>query len=100
MKKWSQLKAETMSPERIKRARVAAERELLVMTLRDLRDRAGLSQVETAELAETTQSTVSKLERGEQMPSIDQLRAYVRALGGELEVVAVLGNERVTLAGV
>lgn len=100
MKKWSQIKTETMSPERIKRSRAAAERELLVFTLRELRDRVGLSQVETAELAETTQSTVSKLERGEQMPSLEQLRAYVRALGGELEVVAVLGNERITLTGV
>ena len=28
------------------------------------------------------------------------LRRYVEALGGELEIVAVLGNKRVTLQGV
>jgi hypothetical protein len=39
------------------------------------------------------------MERREDNP-IDALRRYVEALGGELEVVAVIGNKRVRLLGV
>lgn len=52
-----------------------------------------------ADLVEVTQSALSRLERREDNP-IDVLRRYVEALGGELEVVAVLGNKRVKLLGV
>ena len=46
-----------------------------------------------------TQSALSRMERREDNP-IAALRRYVQALGGEIEVVAVLGNKRITLNGV
>jgi DNA-binding XRE family transcriptional regulator len=99
MKKWAQIKAETMGPERATRVRAQAEKELLELTLRQLREEAGKTQAEVAELVQTTQSALSKLERRDNNP-LEALRSYVEALGGELEIVAVLGNKRVKLLGV
>ncbi len=99
MKKWADIKARKMSPEHIARVRKEAADELRALTLRQLREEAGKTQVEMADLAEMTQSALSRMERREDNP-IDVLRRYVEALGGELEVVAVLGNKRVKLLGV
>jgi transcriptional regulator with XRE-family HTH domain len=99
MKKWATIKAQKMSPDRIERVRTEAADELRAMTLRQLREEAGKTQVEMADLVEVTQSALSRMERREDNP-IEALRRYVEALGGELEVVAVLGNKRVKLLGV
>ena len=99
MKKWADIKARKMSPERIERVHKEAKGELRALTLRQLREEAGKTQVELAELTEVTQSALSRIERREDNP-IEALRSYVEALGGELEVVAVLGNKRVKLLGV
>jgi DNA-binding XRE family transcriptional regulator len=99
MKKWSEIKAQKMSPDRVARVRKEAAEELRALTLRQLREEAGKTQVEMADLVEVTQSALSRMERREDNP-IDALRRYVEALGGELEVVAVLGNKRVKLLGV
>ncbi len=97
--KWSEIKAKNMSPERIARVRAQADEELRAMSLRELREMAGKTQVEVAELADVTQSALSRIERRDDNP-IAALRRYVNGLGGELEVVAVIGNKRVTLLGV
>jgi len=99
MKKWADIKVQKMSPERIEGVRKEAAEELRSLTLRQLREEAGKTQVEMADLAEVTQSALSRMERREDNP-IDALRRYVEALGGELEVVAVIGNKRVRLLGV
>lgn len=99
MKKWADIKRRKMAPQRIERVRHEAMAELQALTLRQLREEAGKTQVEMAELTELTQSALSRMERREDNP-IESLRQYVEALGGELEVVAVLGPKRVKLLGV
>lgn len=96
--KWSKIR-EQMAPER--RARLDAEvrRELLAMELRELREQAGKTQAEVAEIAEMTQAELSKFERREDH-LVSTLRRYVTALGGELEVVAVFENKRISLKGI
>jgi transcriptional regulator with XRE-family HTH domain len=79
--------------------RKEASEELRALTLRQLREDAGKTQVEMADLIEVTPSALSRMERREDNP-IDVLRRYAEALGGELEVVAVLGNKWVKLLGV
>jgi hypothetical protein len=44
-----------------------------------------------------TQSALSRIERREDNP-LETLRAYVEALGGEVEVVAVFPEKRVRVA--
>jgi hypothetical protein len=70
-----------------------------LLSPRSVSEASGRTQAELAELAEMTQSALSRIERRGDNP-VNALRRYVEALGGELEVVAVLGNKRVTLLGV
>jgi DNA-binding XRE family transcriptional regulator len=97
--KWSDIRRSKSDPERAERVKSRAQAELRAMTLRELREEVGRTQTELAELAEVTQSALSRIERREDNP-IEALRRYVEALGGELEVVAVIGNKRVKLLGV
>jgi DNA-binding XRE family transcriptional regulator len=99
MKKWSQIKGRKLTAPQIEQVRAEASEELLSLTLRQLREEAGRTQVEMAELARMTQSALSRLERRSDNP-LEALRRYVEALGGEVEVVAVMGNKRVKLLGV
>ena len=70
------------------------------MSLRDVREAAGKTQVEMAASSEAfTQADLSRIENRDDH-KISTLRRYVEALGGDLEVVAVLGNKRITLLGV
>jgi predicted transcriptional regulator len=68
-----------------------------VQSFRALREALGLNQVELAKLANISQSEVSKFE-GRQDHRIERMREMVEALGGQLEVVAVIGNKRVRVA--
>ena len=99
MKKWADIKAKKMTPERIERVKAEARAELLELSLRELREASGRTQAELAALADMTQSALSRIERREDNP-VDAVRRYVEALGGKLEIVAVLGSKRVTLLGV
>lgn len=56
-------------------------------TLRQLREARAQSQKQLAEELGVNQAAVSKLERRADM-YLSTLRAYVRAVGGELEIVA------------
>ena len=57
------------------------------MALYDLRQARQLSQERLAELLHTKQSNISKIEHRTDM-YISTLRAYVEAMGGELEISA------------
>ena len=67
--------------------------------LAEIRKRLGVNQAEVAETMRVSQSRVSRVERGElENSQVGTLQSYVRALGGEIEVVARFGNERIVLA--
>ncbi|HLV19593.1 MAG TPA: helix-turn-helix transcriptional regulator, partial [Polyangiaceae bacterium] len=57
----------------------------------------GVTQAEMASAIEITQSQLSKMERRDDHP-VSTLRRAVRALGGEIEVTAVVGSKRVKLS--
>jgi transcriptional regulator with XRE-family HTH domain len=66
-------------------------------TLRALREAMGLTQDELAQRIEITQSQLSKMERRDDH-RISTLRRYVEALGGSLEICALVNGKRVKLA--
>ncbi len=99
MKTWNSIKNKGMTPERKARLDGEVLDELLAMHLKELREAAGKTQLEVAAMAEMTQAELSKLERRDDH-LVSTLRRYVEALGGELEVVAVIGNKRISLTGV
>jgi hypothetical protein len=69
------------------------------MNLRELRESIGKTQVEIARRASMSQPQLSRFE-GRHDHLISTLRAYVRSLGGEIDVVARIGRKRVFLRDV
>lgn len=77
-----------MSPEARERVDRRVRDTLLEMSLQELRQKvSGKTQVELAELLEVTQGAISQLE-GRHDILLSKLARYVRALGGDLELVA------------
>ena len=85
-KKFQDLRAR-MSPEAQARSAARTEAMLLEMQLQDLRKARNLTQVAVAKTMQIEQAAVSKLERRDDM-YVSTLRSYVKALGGELKLVA------------
>jgi DNA-binding XRE family transcriptional regulator len=97
---WNEVKAKASAAdprsaaERADGQSVAAERREAYVRghqLAEMRKAAGLTQAQVAETLGVSQARVSKIEHGE-ISGIDVVRAYVDALGGTLELVAVLGD--------
>ena len=61
------------------------EYRAMIRLLREVRERAGITQVELAQMLGRTQSFVSKTERGESRLDIIQLRSILKKLGMNLE---------------
>jgi transcriptional regulator with XRE-family HTH domain len=85
-KKFSELRAK-MSPDAQSRAAARTEAMLVEMQLQELRKSRQVTQVEVALGMGVEQAAISKLERREDM-YVSTLREYVKALGGELKLVA------------
>jgi DNA-binding XRE family transcriptional regulator len=85
-KKFSDLQAK-MSPAARARSEARARAMLAEMPLQELRLARGLSQETLATTLKVRQASISKLERRTDM-YISTLRAHIRAMGGELEIVA------------
>ena len=101
--RWVDLKHKiSLERQRSIRQRVkqgVAELEVLEMNLQELRKAVGKTQEELAEVLDLSQGELSQAERREDH-LLSTLRRYVEALGGELEVVAHVGDKRVRLVGV
>ena len=96
--RWSEL-TKKMSKDRREKVDRRVREELLEMDLREMRKLVGKTQQDVAKLARMAQSELSKTERREDH-RLSTLRRYVRALGGELEVIANFGDKRIRLHGV
>ena len=77
----------TLPPKAQSHARQRAQELLLAMPLNELRRARRFTQDELASAMRTSQSEVSKLEQRTDT-YVSTLRSYVRALGGELDIVA------------
>jgi transcriptional regulator with XRE-family HTH domain len=72
-----------------------AERKIAALRLQQAREAAGLTQEEVAERMGITQATLSRLEhRGD--VKLSNIRRYIEAIGGRLEVNVVLSIGRAT----
>jgi len=66
------------------------------MNLADLRRAAQLSQEELASTLGVGQASVAKLEKRTDM-FVSTLRRFIKAMGGELEIAAIFGRDRVLI---
>jgi transcriptional regulator with XRE-family HTH domain len=94
-KKFSELRAK-MSPAAQARAAARAEAALVEMQLQELRKSRDVTQVDVAKGMKIEQAAVSKLEHREDM-YVSTLRDYVKALGGELKLVASFPDTEIQL---
>lgn len=83
---FSELRAK-MSPEARERSHQKAMELLSQLPLTELRHARQLSQEQLAGVLHVKQASISKLERRTDM-YISTLRNFIRAMGGELEIVA------------
>lgn len=90
------------TPARRARLAAAARKELRVedeayeMTLRAVREMAGKTQAQVAEAMKMAQGHVSLFEAREDR-RVSNLRRYVEALGGELELIARFGKRAIRI---
>jgi transcriptional regulator with XRE-family HTH domain len=76
-----------MSPEAQARSSAKAKAMLKEMPLHELRRARGLSQQTLAEVLHVQQPAIAKLEKRTDM-YLSTLRNHIRAMGGELEIIA------------
>ena len=93
---WSDLKATRLTPEKQREIRKLAVADALEISLRDLREKQELTQQAVAKAADMEQSELSRLERRGDV-KVSTLRRVVEAIGGDLEISAIVGGERVRL---
>jgi transcriptional regulator with XRE-family HTH domain len=85
----------------VRRARVAAKAAALreAMTLEELRNARSLSQEEVAGALAIGQPAVAKLEKRTDM-HVSNLRRYIEALGGTLEITARFDKTSVVISNI
>lgn len=100
---WKDVRAEARAMGKLDEEKIAAYRrqmqaEVRAHRLAEIRETYGLNQTDVAERLGVSQSRVSRIERGDMdHTELATIRAYVGALGGELELVARFGDERITV---
>lgn len=85
-----------LSPERRERNAIATKAMLREMALHELRQARAKSQEELAAILRVGQPAVAKMERRADM-YVSNLRRYVEALGGTLEITARFPDADVTI---
>ncbi len=88
----------------VDRERVDAHKDRMLASvrayrLRELREQAGLTQVQLAERLGVGQRQISKIERGDlETAAVGTIRRYLEAVGGSLSLDFVIGDVRVQVA--
>lgn len=89
-----------LNPAVVEQAEKQAFELLKEMTLADLRKHKGIRQEDLAAALSTKQPNISQIEKREDI-NLSTLVSYIRALGGELELVARFKDgECITIAPV
>jgi transcriptional regulator with XRE-family HTH domain len=96
---WKSVKTRRLAPQAVARVTTRAREEILGLTLKELRKDLDVTQADLARAADMTQSETSRLESREDH-RVSSLRRYVEALGGEIEITAIIGSRRVKLTDV
>ena len=96
LRTWTQIKNEMMTKDEQRLARQLAMRDLAEMELAELRETLRISQEEPAQKLKVTQAAISRLERRPNL-LLESIANYIEALGGRLELHAVLPSRTVRL---
>jgi len=94
-KKFNELRSK-MSPESRERAKAKTKVMLSEMALDELREARRLTQEQLGERLNVKQPAIAKLERRADM-YLSTMRGVIKAMGGEMEILAVFPEGRVTI---
>lgn len=94
--KFEKLKKE-MKPENLQKAKIKSKEMMSEMLLAEIRKEAGFTQENLAESMGVRQPSLSKLESQDDM-QISTLQRLVKALGGQLEMIAHMPGEDIRLS--
>jgi hypothetical protein len=94
-KKFQELRAK-MSADSQKKARAKTQKLLSEMALDELREARKLTQEQLAQQLRIKQPSVARMERRADM-YISTLRGVIKAMGGEMEILAVFPDGRVRI---
>ncbi|HZL16194.1 MAG TPA: helix-turn-helix transcriptional regulator [Polyangia bacterium] len=95
---WSKLEKK-IAPDRLARIQAQVDEDIQAINLKNLREALGATQVEAAQKAAMAQSELSRLENAADV-RLSTIRRYVNAMGGELEIFAVVKGKKIALHGV
>jgi DNA-binding XRE family transcriptional regulator len=100
--KWSEIRADLVAgaggEETVVEARKRNQAYIDGHRLTERRKTLGLSQTDVAERMGVTKSRVSQIERGE-VSTVEAIARYVQALGGQIQISAVFGDDLYILRG-
>ena len=85
-----------IGPRRVKRAKQAARRKMEAMLLGEVRKQLGFTQTSVAKAMGVSQSALSQVESQNDL-QLSTLRRLVKALGGELDIIARFGDRSIVL---
>ena len=96
---WKDVRSEAgLDKDRVAERRRDLEGRARAYRLRQVREAQHVNQEDVASLMRVSQSRVSRKEPGDiARTEVGTLRAYVEALGGQLEVVADFGDEKLLI---
>jgi ribosome-binding protein aMBF1 (putative translation factor) len=100
---WKTIRAKAAAGGRLDEARISALKtealaQVRAYRLAEVRRATGLNQEELAQRLGISQSRISRIEHGDlERTELATLRAFVQALGGDLEITVKLGDERLVL---
>lgn len=99
-KNWREVRAAAALDEgRVAAKRRQLDRAIQAHRLAEIRRRRSLTQSEVATAMGVQQPRISQIERGDlDVAELATLKAYVAALGGELQIVADFGEEKLVIA--
>jgi DNA-binding XRE family transcriptional regulator len=100
--KWSDVRADVVAgaggEEAVAEARKRNQAYIDGHRLAERRKALGLTQSDVAELMGVTKSRISQIERGE-VSTVEAIARYVGALGGQIQISAVFGDDLYILRG-
>lgn len=87
---------EKMSPQRQEQAKERTNEMLEELALQDLRKALNLTQEQVAIIMKTNQAAASRMENQSDI-YVSTLRKFIRALGGEIKIVATFKDREVVI---
>src|SRR2546423_1725694 len=85
-----------LGSRRVAKAKAAARKKMEAMLLGEVRKQLGFTQTSVAKAMGVSQSALSQLEAQNDL-QLSTLRRLVKALGGELDIVARFGDRSIVL---